>query len=212
MGKLIVMNQITVNGAFEAPTPDDWLVLDEDSSEASLEQLILADALVLGRKTYEGLAVVWPQLADEPSMARFAERLNPMPKYVASRTLTEPLEWNASLIEGDVETAVPALKESPHREPDRLRLRRARALADPPGFGRRVLVLGQPVHLGRRSKDLRRRGTGSPRARRVDAVPIRRGVAALPTRDRLIDSGLEEQGEGKQGADDTCDDRAKSSA
>jgi len=110
MSKLIVMNQITVNGAFEAPTPDEWLVLDEDSSEASLEQLILADAMVLGRKTYEGLAAVWPQLADEPSMARFAERINPMPKYVASRTLTEPLEWNARLIEGDVEQAVPDLK------------------------------------------------------------------------------------------------------
>jgi len=67
MGKLIVMNQITVNGALEAPTPDSWLVLDEDSSEASLEQLILAHALVLGRKTYEGLAAVWPRLADDPS-------------------------------------------------------------------------------------------------------------------------------------------------
>jgi hypothetical protein len=100
MGKLIVMNQITVNGAFEAPSPDDWLVLDEDSSEASLEQLMLAEAMVLGRKTFEGLAAVWPQLANDPAMARFAERLNPMPKYVASRTLTEPLEWNASLIKG----------------------------------------------------------------------------------------------------------------
>ena len=80
MGKLVVMNQITINGAFEAPTPDEWLVLDEDSSEASLEQLVLADAMVLGRKTYEGLAAVWPQLADDPAMARFAERLNPMPK------------------------------------------------------------------------------------------------------------------------------------
>lgn len=112
MGKLIVMNQITVNGAFEAPSPDDWLVLDEDSSEASLEQLILAEAMVLGRKTFEGLAAVWPQLANDPAMARFAERLNPMPKYVASRTLTEPLEWNASLIKGDLEKAVPALKEA----------------------------------------------------------------------------------------------------
>ena len=45
MGKLIVMNQITINGAFEAPTPDDWLVLDENSNEASLEQLVLADAV-----------------------------------------------------------------------------------------------------------------------------------------------------------------------
>lgn len=111
MGKLIVMNQITVNGAFEAPTPDEWLVLDQDSADAGLEQLILADALVLGRKTYEGLAAVWPQLADEPAMARYAERINPMPKYVASRMLTEPLDWNAKLIDGEVAQAVPALKE-----------------------------------------------------------------------------------------------------
>jgi dihydrofolate reductase len=114
MGKLIVMNQITINGAFEAPTPDEWLVLDDDSGDATLEQLYLADAMVLGRKTYEGLAAVWPQLAEEPGMARYAERINPMPKYVASRTLSEPLEWNASLIDGEVTQAVPALKRE-HR-------------------------------------------------------------------------------------------------
>ena len=181
MGKLIVMNQITINGAFETPTPDEWLVLDEDSSEASLEQLVLADALVLGRKTYEGLAAVWPQLADDPVMVRFAERLNPMPKYVASRTLTEPLGWNASLITGDLDMAIPALKAE-HRGNDRVRLRRARTLADPARFGRRVLVLDQSVHLGRRPEDLRRRGAGSPRARRGDPVPVRRRVAAVPSR------------------------------
>jgi dihydrofolate reductase len=114
MGKLVVMNQITVNGAFDSPTPDEWLVLDDDSSEASLEQLVLADALVLGRKTYEGLALVWPQLTDDAALGRFAERLNAMPKYVASRTLTEPLTWNASLIAGDLDRAVPALKAEHH--------------------------------------------------------------------------------------------------
>ena len=60
MGKLIVHANMTLNGAFEAPDPEKWLVLDPDSAGASLEQLILADALVLGRKTYEGLAAVWP--------------------------------------------------------------------------------------------------------------------------------------------------------
>jgi dihydrofolate reductase len=110
MGKLIVSNQITVNGAFESPAPDTWLVLDEDSGEASLEQLILSDALVLGRKTYEGLAAIWPQLTDDPTLGRFADRLDSMPKYVASRTLTEPLEWNAGLIKGEADQAVPALK------------------------------------------------------------------------------------------------------
>ena len=104
------VNRTPISGPFGPPTPDAWLVLDEDSSGASLEQLVLADAMVLGRKTYEGLAAVWPQLADDPAMVRFAERLNPMPKYVASRTLTEPLGWNASLIRGDLDMAIPALK------------------------------------------------------------------------------------------------------
>jgi dihydrofolate reductase len=110
MGKLVVNNAVTVNGAFEAPSLDTWLVLDEDSGDASLEQFVLADAMVLGRKTYEGLAAVWPQLVDDPALGRYADRLNGMPKYVASRTLSEPLEWNATLIEGDLDQAVPALK------------------------------------------------------------------------------------------------------
>jgi dihydrofolate reductase len=110
MGKLVVHNAVTVNGAFDSPSPDTWLVLDEDSGDASLEQFLVADAMVLGRKTYEGLAAVWPQLAEDPVLGRFAGRLNSMPKYVASRTLEGPLEWNATLIEGEVDQAVPALK------------------------------------------------------------------------------------------------------
>jgi dihydrofolate reductase len=110
VGKLIVHNAVTINGAFEAPTPDEWLVLDDDSAGASLEQLMLADAMVLGRKTYEGLAAVWPQLADDPTLGPFADRINTMPKYVASRTLTEPLEWNATLFTDDVDKSVPAIK------------------------------------------------------------------------------------------------------
>jgi len=110
MGKLIVHNAVTINGAFESPAPDTWFVLDDDSGDASLEQFQLADAMVLGRKTYEGLAAVWPQLVGDPGFGRYAERFNEMPKYVASRTLTEPLEWNATLIKGDLDQAVPALK------------------------------------------------------------------------------------------------------
>jgi dihydrofolate reductase len=109
MGKVIIHNQVTVNGAFEAPTPEEWLELDADSGDAGLEQLILADALLLGRKTYEGLAAVWPHLGEDPAMGYYAERINSMPKYVASRTLTAPLEWNSTLIEGV--QAVPELKE-----------------------------------------------------------------------------------------------------
>jgi dihydrofolate reductase len=113
MGRLVVSNAMTVNGAFEAPSPepDGWLVLDADSNQVALEQFLVADAMVLGRKTYEGLAAVWPRLADDPTMGVFAARLNSMPKYVASRTLREPLEWNATLLEGDLGEGVTAIKE-----------------------------------------------------------------------------------------------------
>jgi dihydrofolate reductase len=113
MGRLVVNNAMTVNGAFEAPSPepDGWLVLDADSNQVSLEQLLVADAMVLGRKTYEGLAAVWPTLAGDPTMGEFADRINSMPKYVASRSLNEPLAWNATLLEGDLAESVPALKE-----------------------------------------------------------------------------------------------------
>jgi dihydrofolate reductase len=112
---LVINNAMTVNGAFEAPSPDEWLVLDPDSSNVSLEQFLVADAMVLGRKTYEGLAAVWPQLVDDPTLGMFADRLNSMPKYVASRTLREPLAWNATLLEGDLAVSVTALKKRHQR-------------------------------------------------------------------------------------------------
>jgi dihydrofolate reductase len=113
VGRLIINNAMTVNGAFEAPSapPDGWLVMDPDSNTAQLEWLQAADALLLGSKTYEGLAAVWPQLVDDPTVGAFADRINSMPKFVASRTLREPLAWNATLLEGELAESVPALKK-----------------------------------------------------------------------------------------------------
>jgi dihydrofolate reductase len=111
VGRLVVNSSMTVNGAFEAPSPDKWLVVDPDSSNVALEQLHVADALVLGRKTYEGLAAVWPTLADDPTFGATAERLNSMPKYVASRSPRGPLGWNATLLEGELADSVPAIKD-----------------------------------------------------------------------------------------------------
>jgi dihydrofolate reductase len=116
MGRLIINTAITVNGAFEAPAPapNGWLVLDADSQQASLEMWQAADAMVLGRKTYEGLAAVWPQLAVVPGYEAYAHRMNSMPKYVASRTLRGPLTWNATLLEGDLGDSVRNLKAKHH--------------------------------------------------------------------------------------------------
>ncbi len=52
---------------------------------------------ILGRKNYEGLSAVWPTMTDD---VRFADLVNSLPKFVASRTLRGPLTWNATLLEG----------------------------------------------------------------------------------------------------------------
>lgn len=110
MGKLIISTHITIDGII-GPSPQDWAAFHEDGERYKFEQLLAADAFLLGRKVYEGLASVWPTMTDETG---FAERVNSIPKYVASRTLTEPLDWNASLIEGDLAESTTNLKRK-HR-------------------------------------------------------------------------------------------------
>jgi dihydrofolate reductase len=69
-------------------------------------QLFASDALLLGRVTYEAFASSWPTMTDEDG---FAERMNSLPKYVASRTLAAAT-WNATVLRGDVEKEVARLK------------------------------------------------------------------------------------------------------
>ena len=102
MGSLIVSTQITIDGVIDV---GDWYVAEGEHDRAGKDQLVHASAALLGRKTYEGLAAYWSPLTDE-----WANLINPKPKYVASRTLEGPLEWNATLLEGDTTDAVSSLK------------------------------------------------------------------------------------------------------
>jgi dihydrofolate reductase len=104
MGRLIVSVQTTLDGVIDQER--EWMDLDLDPAQHGVEQLRAAEALILGRETYERLAAYWPP-ADGP----YAELINPMPKHVASRTLSEPLAWNARLLGPDVGAAVAALKD-----------------------------------------------------------------------------------------------------
>lgn len=107
MGNVIVSTQITVDGVIDRI--DEWFTPEGEHEEhGSFEQLFAADALLLGCKTYEGLAGVWPDMTDTRG---FADRVNSMPKFVASRTLREPLTWNATLIDSDLAEAVSALRQ-----------------------------------------------------------------------------------------------------
>lgn len=84
----------------------EWYVAGGEHDRASREQLEQSAAMLLGRKTYEGLAAYW--LAET---GPWADLINPMPKYVASRTLHRSLDWNATVVEGDLAEGVTKLKE-----------------------------------------------------------------------------------------------------
>jgi dihydrofolate reductase len=81
--------------------------------------LFASDALLLGRETYEVFATTWPARTaadDGPGEAGFIDRINSLPKFVASTTLQEPLTWNATLIKGDVAKEVAKLKQQPGQD------------------------------------------------------------------------------------------------
>jgi dihydrofolate reductase len=121
MGSVIVANHVTLDGVMQSPArPDEdprdgfvhggWAVPRSDPLiAAKIGERIGADhAFLFGRRTYEDFYEVWPKRTGE----RFSESLTQTPKYVASRTLTEPLPWaNSILLGGDALDAVAELKQ-----------------------------------------------------------------------------------------------------
>lgn len=115
--KLIVTAFMTLDGVVEAPGFDEhrdgknaWAlrVQDEEDARYNREQVFTADALLLGRKTYEIWAAFWPTAAGDEELAR---RVNEIPKYVVSTTMRSA-DWNNStLISGDVFASIGRLKE-----------------------------------------------------------------------------------------------------
>jgi dihydrofolate reductase len=110
MRKIIVGAEVSIDGVVGGENPDFWQQLFQfhsaDVTEYLNDLLFMPDALLMGRKTYEGFAQIWPT-----RQGKDADRINSMPKHVASRTLKEPLEWNATLIKGDVAEEIRKLKQ-----------------------------------------------------------------------------------------------------
>ena len=123
MNKLILQEWMAFDGVIQAPgAPDEdtsggfahggWHLqyFDKASMNWVVENLNEASGFVLGRRTFEGFASHWPNASEEEQP--LAEPLNTKPKYVASRTLEEPLAWeNSTLLRGALDEAIPALKE-----------------------------------------------------------------------------------------------------
>lgn len=106
MRKINAWLYVTLDGVIEAP--EKWVIADDDMFGAMEADYAQADALLLGRRTYETFAASWPERGSEVPNADW---MNNTRKFVASRTL-KSAEWNNStVIEGDVAEAVARLKQ-----------------------------------------------------------------------------------------------------
>jgi dihydrofolate reductase len=114
MGKIVISENVTLDGVVQDPAGDEgfrvggWVGLIKDRPELNklaLDEALGAEALLLGRRSYEWFAARWPSRSGE-----LADRLNSLPKYVVSSTLEDP-DWNNStVLKGDVLNEVARLK------------------------------------------------------------------------------------------------------
>jgi dihydrofolate reductase len=105
MGTLTVTSFITLDNVVEDPHLWSGDFQSDDTEKLNLDVLLNADALLLGRVTYEGFAAAWPTRSDP-----FADKFNAMPKYVVSRSL-ERADWsNSTIVADDVVGRVGSLK------------------------------------------------------------------------------------------------------
>jgi dihydrofolate reductase len=115
--KLVVTEFITVDGVIEDPGGSEgferggWAFdfdRGDEGNKFKVDEVVEAEAQLLGRRTYDGFAAAWPSRTGE-----FADRMNKSPKYVVSSTLEEPSWENSTVISGNVAEEVSKLKEQP---------------------------------------------------------------------------------------------------
>ena len=109
MRKLVESTLASLDGVIGSP--DRWSLFDEESSRWTQQELDSYEAFLMGRVTYEYFRSTWGSATGGP----LSERINAMPKYVASRTLSEAT-WNATLLGPDLVGAVEELKARPGKD------------------------------------------------------------------------------------------------
>jgi dihydrofolate reductase len=115
--KVVVSEFVSLDGVMEDPSWESPF-RGEEQEKFKFDELAAADALLLGRKTYEGFAAAWPDMMEHyegprrAELGEYAEMMNGYPKHVASTTLQEPLGWNNStIIKGNIPEEVDKLKQ-----------------------------------------------------------------------------------------------------
>jgi dihydrofolate reductase len=189
MGTIVKSNFVSLDGVVQDPAGNEgfrrggWVGRINDRPELSklaLDEALAAEALLLGRRSYEFLAALWPARSGE-----LADRLNSLPKYVVSSTLEDP-EWNNStVLKGDVVSEVSKLKQELNGEivvPASFQLLRTLLEHDLVDELRLMII---PVVLGAGERLFAETSDMKP-MRLVDSRTIDNGIACLtyePVRD-----------------------------
>src|SRR5919199_4196892 len=115
MGKIVLSENVSLDGVVQDPAGDEgfsrggWVGLIKDRpgvAKLALDEALRAEALLLGRRSYEWMAGRWPSRSGE-----LADRLNSLPKYVVSSTLEDPDWSNSTVLNGDAVSEVSKLKQ-----------------------------------------------------------------------------------------------------
>lgn len=111
MGRILAVEYLTLDGVFENPS---WTqpYFDQEVGAYQGEAQSWADALLMGRVTYDGMSQAWPAMGDDPSTG--ADIMNSIGKYVPTSTLTEPT-WNTTFLSGNVIDQITRLKDDEDR-------------------------------------------------------------------------------------------------
>ena len=106
--RLVATEYLSLDGVFEEPGHWSGPFFNDEAGQFKWSELQASDALLLGRRTYEGFAAAWPSM---PGTGEFGEKMNGMTKYVVSSTL-DKVEWTGSrLLKGDPVEEVRKLKQ-----------------------------------------------------------------------------------------------------
>jgi dihydrofolate reductase len=196
MGKIVISENVSLDGVIEDPTGVEGLSVGgwfwetdrgEDGEKFTLDKTLAAEALLLGRRTYEFFAATWPSRGGE-----LADKMNSLPKYVVSSTLEDP-DWNNStVLKGDAVDEVSKLKQELDGEivvlgsPQLARTLIEHDLAD------ELRLMIYPVVLGAGARLFGETSDKKP-MRLVDAQTVGDGIAIL-THEPVLDAARASDG------------------
>ena len=171
MRKLIESTLVSLDGVIEAP--ERWAIFDEEATQRSMQELDNYDAFVMGRVTYERFRENWGAGGNP-----YIDRIGAMPKYVASRSLTE-VTWNATLLGSDVVAAVQQLKAQPGKDLIKYGNSRLDATLLPAGLVDELRLWIMPVVVGSGQRILDDVETSSLKLTLTDVHELRNGSVVL---------------------------------